>query len=69
MNTITGEYEEEELTDEELDDIYQENLYWAAVNNAWVAAGEKCRVCDTPISLSDFEQNYCPKCSVEEIPF
>lgn len=59
----------DELTDDELYAEWAEREYWAACNNAWVKAGKACPVCGTPVTLSEFEQNYCPKCSVEEIPF
>ncbi len=61
--------EPNELTDDQLDALYQEQLYWTSVHNAWVKAGASCPVCDTILTLGEFEQNYCPNCSVEEIPF
>lgn len=49
--------------------MYEEQMYWAAVNNAWVKADKKCRACGTVLTLDEFEQRYCPQCSIEEIPF
>lgn len=49
--------------------IYEEQVHWAAAHNAWLKDDKRCRVCGIPLMLSEFEQRYCPKCSVEEIPF
>lgn len=65
----TLEERRQNRADDEQYAMYEEQQYWAAANNAWVKADKKCRVCDTPLTLDEFEQRYCPKCSVEEIPF
>jgi hypothetical protein len=61
--------EQTELTDDEMYNLYEEQLYWAGVNNAWVKAGKKCQVCYTPLTIEEFADNRCPECSKEEVPF
>jgi formamidopyrimidine-DNA glycosylase len=65
-----ADYEEDrERANDEQYAMYEEQVYWAAAHNAWLKADKKCRVCDTPLTLDEFEQRRCPKCSIEEIPF
>lgn len=64
-----GEYEEIELTEEELAEDYEFRLAYDLLADEWEKAERKCR-CGNPISLEDaWYFGRCDECRLSDVPF
>lgn len=70
MITITGEYEYDEPTDDELHEQWVENMMWLDAEATWNQLGGKCPSCGEPISIEDvFYATPCVCWMQNEVPF
>lgn len=53
MMTITGEYEYDEPTEDELYQQWLENQMWLDAEDTWKRLDGRCPLCDAPITLED----------------